>query len=155
MKLENAGWVNKMVKKLFTVNQAGYEISAEAELVNRDLLVNLVGGDVPHLGGIVSWDFKSRKQSEIKFASHDGRTHKDIFLAERFAKDIEDQLPGNLCVTAGIHIDGITEEQIDASFPMTDQLAKQVLAWVRTFGDDFKRPEYTTHIKNFKLKQDN
>lgn len=87
----------------------------------------------------------------MKFANHDGRTHKDIFLAERFAKDIEDQLPG----TAGVHIDGITEEQIDASFPMTDQLAKQVLAWVRTFGGDFKRPEYTTHIKNFKLKQDN
>jgi hypothetical protein len=30
----------------------------------------------------------------MKFANHDGRTHKDIFLAERFAKDIEDQLPG-------------------------------------------------------------
>ena len=85
---------------------------------------------MPHLGGIVSWDFKTRKQSEIKFASHDGRTHKDIFLAERFAKDIEDQLPGNLCVTAGIHIDGITEEQIDASFPMTDQLGLELLVMI-------------------------
>lgn len=130
MKLENAGWVNKMVKKLFTVKQAGYEISVEAEQMNCDLIVNLVGGDVPHLGGIVSWDFKTRKQSEIKFASHDGRTHKDIFLAERFAKDIEDQLPGNLCVTAGIHIDGITEEQIDASFPMTDQLGLELLVMI-------------------------
>lgn len=80
MKLENAGWVNKMVKKLFTVKQAGYEISVEAEQMNCDLIVNLVGGDVPHLGGIVSWDFKTRKQSEMKFANHDGRTHKDIFL---------------------------------------------------------------------------
>lgn len=144
-----------MIKKLFTVKQAGYEISAEAELVNRDLLVNLVGGNVPHLGGIVSWDTKTKKQSEIKFASHDGRTHKDIFLAERFAKDIEEQLPGNLCITAGVHIDGITEEQINVSFPMTDQLAKQVLAWIKTFDNDFKWPEYTTHIKNFKLKDSN
>lgn len=54
MKLENAGWVNKMVKKLFTVKQAGYQISVEAEQMNCDLIVNLFGGDVPHLGGIVS-----------------------------------------------------------------------------------------------------
>ncbi len=46
MKLENAGWVNKMVKKLFTVKQAGYEISVEAEQMNCDLIVNLFGGDV-------------------------------------------------------------------------------------------------------------
>lgn len=54
MKLENVGRVNKTVKKLFTVKQAGYEISVEAEQMNCDLIINLFGGDVPYLGGIVS-----------------------------------------------------------------------------------------------------
>lgn len=144
-----------MESKIFTIERANYEIQAHAQLANQDLIVNLVGGDLPHLGGIVSFDQKTKQRKEIKFASHDDRTHKDIFLAERFARRIERQLPGNLCVTAGVHIDGITEEQINASFPMTDNLAEQVLKWVNTYADQFKEPQYTTHLKNFKVDEHN
>lgn len=113
--------------------------------------MSLTGGNIPHIGGIVSWDAKNKKQEEIKFASHDGRSHKDIFLAEKFAQEIEEQLPGNLCVTAGVHVDGITQAQIEASFPMTKTLAQQVLNWVNKNSNNMKKPQYTTHIKNFKL----
>lgn len=140
-----------MLEKIFNVTQEGYTISANCQLLNQDLLVSLTGGDVPHLGGIVSWDVKTKKQEEIRFASHDGRIHKDIFLAEKFAQDIEHQLPGNLCVTAGVHLDGISQAQIEASFPMTQTLAKQVLAWVKENVKSAKKPEYTTHIKNYEL----
>lgn len=141
----------KMLKKTFKITQEDYTISADCQLLNQDLLVSLTGGDVAHLGGIVSWDGKAKKQEEIRFASHDGRIHKDIFLAEKFAQDIEHQLPGNLCVTAGVHVDGISQAQIEASFPMTQNLAKQVLAWVKENTRNVKQPEYTTHIKNYEL----
>ncbi|WP_308556298.1 hypothetical protein [uncultured Lactobacillus sp.] len=142
-----------MSKKIFSVTKENYTIYAETELVNKDLLVNITGGNVPHLGGVVTWDVKTKKQCKVEFASHDGRKHKDIFLAERFAKRIEKKLPGNLCVTAGVHIDNITEAQINASFPMTDNLADQVLVWTLNQSDTFKKPQYTTHIPNFKLKK--
>lgn len=140
-----------MLEKTFNVKQENYTISANCQLINQDLLVGLTGGNVPHIGGIVSWDGKAKKQEEIRFASHDGRIHKDIFLAEKFAEEIEHELPGNLCVTAGVHVDGITQEQIEASFPMTQELAKQVLAWVKVNTQNVKKPEYTTHIKNYEL----
>lgn len=150
--LANVG-AKKMISKIFKVDQAGYTISAACQLLNQDLLVSLTGGNVPHIGGIVSWDNKAKKQEEIRFASHDGRIHKDIFLAEKFAEKIEKALPGNLCVTAGVHIDGITREQIEASFPMTEKLAQQILIWVKANTSHAKQPEYTTHIKNFELSK--
>ncbi|MBD5429128.1 hypothetical protein [Lactobacillus sp.] len=140
-----------MIEKTFNITKEAYTISATCQLINQDLLVSLTGGDVPHIGGIVSWDGKVKKQEEIRFASHSGRIHKDIFLAEKFAEEIEHQLPGNLCVTAGVHLDGITQAQIEASFPMTQELAKQVLVWVKTSAQNTKKPEYTTHIKNYEL----
>lgn len=140
-----------MLEKAFKITQENYTIFAKCQLINQDLLVSLTGGDVPHIGGIVSWDSKSKKQEEIQFASHDGRIHKDIFLAKKFAEEIESQLPGNLCVTAGVHIDGITQSQIEASFPMTQELAKYVLSWVKANTKNVKKPEYTTHIKNYEL----
>lgn len=140
-----------MNKKSFSVTQEEYTIYANCQLINQDLLVILIGGDVPHIGGIVSWDSKTKKQKAIQFASHDGRIHKDILLAERFAEEIEWQLTGNLCVTAGVHIDGITKAQIEASLPMTLKLGKEVLDWVQMNTQNVQKPLYTTHIKNFKL----
>lgn len=146
------GMANLLHKCLFTVKDKGYSIVADTTLMNKDLVVNLIGGDLPHLGGIVSYDKQTGKVSETYFASHDGRKHKDILLAARFVKKTYDKVPGNLCVTAGVHIDGITAEQINESFPMTDKLAQQVIEWVVKFNDEFKNPQYTTHLQNFKLK---
>lgn len=145
--------VRKMIEKVFKVSQENYTISANCQLINQDLLVNLTGGNIPHIGGIVSWDGKAKKQEEIRFNSHDGRIHKDIFLAEEFAQQIEQDLPGNLCVTAGVHVDGITQAQIEASFPMTVKLANLVLKWLQENTQDIKQPEYTTHIQNFELSK--
>lgn len=141
-----------MHKQIFAVSKENYTITADVTLMNKDLGVIITGGDVPHLGGIVSYDHKSRMSEKIYFDSHDGRKHKDIFLAERFAERIQDRLLGNLCVTAGVHIDGITQAQIEASFPMTVELAQQVLDWTLEFENEFDEPQYTTHLKNFKFK---
>ena len=62
---------------------------------NQDLLVNLIGGNIPHVGGVVTFDQKAKEETVVKFASHDGRLHKDIFLAQRLAEKIEKKLPGN------------------------------------------------------------
>ena len=53
-------------------------------------------------------------------------------------------------MTAGIHIDGITKEQIDASFVMCDELSEQVLNWFDQEIKTAKIPKYTTHLKRDK-----
>lgn len=147
------GMASLIHQQTFTITQENYTITASVMLMNKDLDVNLTGGQLPHLGGVVSYDHQTGKIQKIYFASHDGRKHKDILLAERFVKRIAHQLPGSLCVTAGVHIDGITAAQINASFPMTDELAKQVAHWVNHYADDFSEPRYSTHLKNFKPKE--
>ena len=137
-----------MVKmhKTFKVKKDGYSIVADITVVNADLLVSLTGGDLPHLGGVVTYDIKADKIEKVYFASHDGRKHKDIFLAEKFMQSIKSKLPGNACVTAGVHINGITKEQIDASYEMCDELAKQVTVWLKNNTINIQKPKYTTHL---------
>lgn len=135
-----------MIKKTFTVKKS-FTLRADCILANQDLLINLTGGNVPHIGGVVTFDGKTEKENVIEFASHDGRKHKDIFLARRLAKRIESKIPGNLIVNAGVHIDGITKQQIDDSFIMTDQISCQILVWVQKKASKFKKPIYITHLK--------
>ena len=146
MSLVKDGTEKNMNTKIFEVEKS-FKLTAECKLVNSDLLVNLSGGNIPHIGGVVTFDKKTEQETSIKFASHDGRMHKDIFLAEQFAKDIENKLPGNLAINAGIHIDGITKKQIDDSFVMTSELAEVVASWVNEEAGSFKKAKYTTHLK--------
>ena len=136
-----------MIKKqIFTVKEAGYEIQAEVTLANKDLLVNLLGGDLSHLGGVLTYDVSSQEVKEVKLFSHDGRFHKDIFLAQVFFENIKDQLPGSITITAGVHVDGISQEQIAASKGMTEDLARQCSAWLKE-QKGFKEPVYSSHFK--------
>lgn len=134
------------MEKIFHVTQEGYTIQGRAILENKDLIVHITGGNVPHLGVIVSYDCKKKRQDEIRFYSHNHHDHKDFYLAERFAKDIQDSLPGSLCVTAGVHVDGITKAQISAAFSMMDALADQIKTWLHALPHDFVDPQYTTGI---------
>ncbi|MDX5080046.1 hypothetical protein SD937_01410 [Lactobacillus paragasseri] len=134
------------MKKTLTITKS-FQLKADCLLNNQDLLVNLIGGNIPHVSGVVTFDQKAKEETVVKFASHDGRLHKDIFLAQRLAEKIEKKLPGNLVINAGVHIDGISKEQIDDSFVMTDEIAKKILAWVQEETSSFKAPKYTTHLK--------
>lgn len=136
------------MEKIFQTTQAGYTIQALTIMENKDLIVHITGGNVPHLGVIVSYDYKLKKTDEIKFYSHNHHAHKDFYLAERFVDDLKDKLPGSLCVTAGVHVDGITKEQIEAAFTMMDDLAKQIGTWLDGLNLHFVKPQYTTGIKD-------
>ncbi len=134
------------MEKVFVANQADYQIKAQATLENKDLIVVITGGNVPHIGVILGYDAKLKKRSEIKIYSHNHHAHKDFYLAERFADGLEEILPGNLCVTVGVHVDGISKEQIEAAFTMMDDLAARIKEWLATAPTKFIDPQYTTKI---------
>lgn len=142
----DVGMESNIIEQHFHVTDLGYSIEADARLLNKDLLMTLTGGNIPHIGGVLTYDGKTGQTKRIYFASHDGRRHKDMLLADRFFNTIHDDLPGNLCLTAGVHLDGITAAQIKASFLMTDDLAKQVKQWLHNHRNDFQEPLYTTHL---------
>lgn len=116
------------MNKLFISKRTGYEITLRAEWIGNDLLLSLYGGDTPHIGTVTT--FSSGETQVQRFPSHDGRFHKDDILAKILLEKIQSIIPGNCVITAGVHVDHISKEQIEASFPMTEELANELVDWI-------------------------
>lgn len=125
----------------FQVTQAGYTIQATLQIVGPDLLIVVTGGTHPHIGDVTTLTRKTALQTH-KFPSHDGRFHKDDFVGERVARQVQPFLTGSCTVTAGIHVDQITQAQIAASADMGDDLGRQIGAWLRAHPIAAPRPTY-------------
>lgn len=117
------------MSKTFINKKAGYEITLRAEWIGNDLLLNLFGGDTPHMGTVTTFSVETELQVQ-RFPSHDGRFHKDDVLAEIIIERISSELPGNCVITAGVHVDHISKVQIEASFSMVKELTEELLRWI-------------------------
>ncbi|WP_125980731.1 prenylated flavin chaperone LpdD [Loigolactobacillus iwatensis] len=113
----------------FTVKQTAYEMQLDLKRENQDLLLILTGGDVPHFG-VVTTLTKTTTPATVRFPSHAGRLHKENVLTERLANKLQSQLTGTCTIIGGVHVNQITQAQIDASFTMVDTLANQALNWL-------------------------
>ncbi|EOH97649.1 hypothetical protein I588_01779 [Enterococcus pallens ATCC BAA-351] len=120
---------------------ADFTMSAEAKQIGRDLLITLTGGDTPHIGTVTTFSTKQQKET-IRFESHSGRFHKDDVLAEKILEILTPFLPGNCVITSGVHVDGITPEQISASFDMAADLGQQLADWLKRTPFTSKDPIY-------------
>lgn len=125
----------------FSVTQANYTIEANLTVIGQDLLIEITGGNVPHIGTVTTLT-KSEKITTNRFPSHDGRYHKDGVLAEAVAKIIQPQLPGSCTITSGVHVDKISLEQIKASKPMSENLGRQISQWLQKTTLDSHQPVY-------------
>ncbi|WP_424685071.1 amino acid decarboxylase [Enterococcus sp.] len=130
-----------MKQKTFQASRAGYIITAEVTVIGKDLSIALVGGDTPHIG-TVTWVSNNGASDTIRFPSHHGRFHKDDVLSEILIKQLQPLLPGNCVITAGIHVNGITKEQIDASFIMAEEIGKELANWIINYDFGDNEPVY-------------
>lgn len=130
-----------MSTKVFEVTKAGYSIQAEVTIIGKDLLIALIGGDTPHIGTI-TWLGKDASSDTTRFPSHHGRLHKDDVLSEVLLKQIKPVLPGTCVITAGVHVNRITTEQITASFEMTEELGKRMASWLKDSDFHTNEPVY-------------
>ncbi len=130
-----------MDDKFFRVTAAGFTMTLKVDIIGKDLLVAVTGGDTPHIGTITTVTKEIAIQT-IRFPSHDGRFHKDDVLAETIAHIVQQDLPGNCIITAGVHVNGINQEQIDASFTMAEKLGKNLQNWLQKTSFDAADPIY-------------
>ena len=83
------------MKKTLTVAKS-FQLKADCLLNNQDLLVNLTGGNIPHIGGVVTFDQKTKEETVVKFASHDGRLHNWLLYTSPGPRDAhESRLPSS------------------------------------------------------------
>lgn len=109
------------MKMDFTIEREG--IKAEAHLIKagEDLLVFLSGGDTPHIGAAVCCDAAGNARE----AALPG--HKDQIVMKTMAERLSKAAGCGICVAGGIHIDGITKDQILLVVELCERLTDEII----------------------------
>ena len=103
----------------------GWPLQAEAEALGGDWLIHITGGCAPHIGS-VSTAWKNDGAVAVQTVCVPG--HRDNAVSERFARALADHLDAVVCVTCGIHYDGIDRSGIDAVLSTADDLLQRLIA---------------------------
>ena len=114
----------------FQVSEHGFTMTVLASRESLDLLVQLVGGDVPHFG-VVSTIDKTKKIETHALPSRPGHVHQEGILTEHLANIIKPVIQGNAIITGGVHVNNITPEQMNAATSMTEILGEQLVKWLK------------------------
>lgn len=126
----------------FTITQTGYTITARLTRETSDLLIEIIGGDVPHYGVVTTIQPDGTMQS-IALPSRPGHHHQERVLTERIAQIILPVLTGNAVIVSGMHVNNITPEQMRAAVPMTKNLGTQIVAWLQANPPQKEKVTYT------------
>ncbi|WP_093960861.1 prenylated flavin chaperone LpdD [Bifidobacterium vansinderenii] len=135
----------------FQEAECGVRVRAVIERQGADVLVQLVGGDVPHYGVVVTVD-RAGEVRGIALPSRPGHVHQETAIAEPLARRLHaalltaganekrkegaegaDDSPlaaGNVMVVSGVHVNAITPEQMRAVFRMCERLGTRAADWL-------------------------
>ena len=119
----NAVFIEKM--------QNGLPVFAQLVQMGKDCTICIWGGDTPHVGSVVmSTARPSLTGSGVGVTSSvlNGIGHKDEYVARKFAEAAAEKFVCTAVCSCGIHIDGITQAQLQEVSAVCDKLLKQVIA---------------------------
>ncbi len=119
----NAVFIEKM--------QNGLPVFAQLVQMGKDCTICVWGGDTPHVGSVVmSTARPSLTGSGVGVTSSvlNGIGHKDEYVARKFAEAAAEKFVCTAVCSCGIHIDGITQAQLQEVSVVCDKLLKQVIA---------------------------
>lgn len=91
-------------------------------MLDQGIRVDLYGGDLPHIGAVSAVSCDKRLET-ILFPGH-----REAVLSESWAASLNQARPVcPVAVTAGIHYDGVTREDIEEIVKVTEEMRKQVM----------------------------
>ena len=131
----------------FSITQENYTMVANVEVIGKDLLIKITGGDTPHIGTVTMLT-RTTDLETVRYPSHDGRLHKDDVLAIRIGKIIQSDLPGSCTITAGVHVNHISKKQIMVSAMMSKNLGEQIKNWLEKTEFNDPEPVYYSDEEN-------
>ena len=100
-----------------SVGDGIFQVVAEVKIIGDDLMISVWGGTKPHIGsisvsvprpGLKDGTRMSSTSSVINLIGH-----KDEVIARKFSEQFAAKFNRNAIATAGVHIDDITENQIN------------------------------------------
>ena len=100
-----------MVEYELTRGEGRTEVSLVAKEMGSDLVVHIYNQNA-HIGAVAvgEYDFKNNRTS-VSVITRLG--HKDDTIAQRAAYLINKAIKKPVCVVAGVHLDNITQEEVD------------------------------------------
>jgi len=115
----------------FTAGDGRYQVTLKLEETGKGLVGFLYGGDLPHVGGVVLANPRESLTGEGQ--SCDVWTlhlpgHLDHVVAESMAKKLCTAFQVPLSLTAGIHLDDATPEELDILTKNCEALTTQALS---------------------------
>ena len=122
-------------------NEGKYDLSAGVRLIGDDILVAIWGGEKPHIGAVAAAQPRpSLKDSNVMSSSASVICylgHKEDELAKTAAETLAAALNNNVVVTAGIHWDNLSQEDIRRIKKNSEILLNSVLRRIRSeFGKE-------------------
>ena len=103
-------------------SQGRISLSLHWKYVGKDLLVVLQGGD-SHIGAVALCQADDASPLPPLQLPH----HREAELAQSIAHRLASALQTSVCVSAGIHYQNITQEEIAIVLSLADRLAEQCL----------------------------
>lgn len=109
---------------------AGTYLAVSAGKIGTDGLICVEGGNKPHIGCVVqavprlSLDGSGRMSATASVLNLTG--HKDEFLCRKLAEQVCSRLGVTVVCTGGVHLDGISAEQINQLLEVCGQLGEIV-----------------------------
>ncbi|MGN1001149.1 MAG: hypothetical protein ACI4PC_00130 [Oscillospiraceae bacterium] len=90
-----------------------YAVTAQAAMCGRDVCVSLWGGTLPHIGAVSLAVYEPERDSAT-VSTVCVHSHRDDAVAAPFAKAVSRAIKGTVTVSAGVHVDNASAEEIAA-----------------------------------------
>ncbi|MBO0476154.1 hypothetical protein DOK76_03670 [Vagococcus sp. DIV0080] len=101
------------------------KIHITAKRIDTDLIIEIIGGDRPHIGAITAGNYKHQTQS-IVFD-----IHKEFYFTEEWLIRLRKKFSGNILIYSGVHYSQITNEQLKVLTSKIDNVYSQVEEWLK------------------------
>jgi hypothetical protein len=132
------------VKKfLVEISKGRFKIHGSVQEVGQDLLVSIWGGTRPHIGAIgIAIPRPSLKNPKRWSATSSNFTflgHKEDVMVKKISEKLASRLRRNIVVTAGVHWDRITSNEIKILQNLILRLSEQILRKFREQNENAER----------------
>jgi gallate decarboxylase subunit D len=125
-----------MKRFLVEISKGRFKIHGLVQEVGQDILVSIWGGTRPHIGAvgmaIPRPSLKNQKKWSATSSNFTFIGHKEDTLVKTISERLAARLRRNAVVTAGIHWDGITSDEIKTIQNLTQKLSDLILKKIVT-----------------------
>lgn len=113
------------------ISKGRFKIRASVQEIGQDLLVSIWGGTRPHIGAvgiaIPRPSLKNPKQWSATSSNFTFLGHKEDGMVRKTSEILATRLRRNVVVTAGVHWDKITLDEIETIQKLTQRLSDRIL----------------------------